>query len=150
MILDFENKIAKQQVQKSFFTALLKRGLQILERDTKGGTIHLTIVTDQEIAELNKMYRGKNSPTDVLSFSYLEEKGFPGENLIGEIAISLETARKQAKEHQKTLKQELQFLFVHGLLHIFGYDHEKTADRKEMFDLQDEILGTKMWREIID
>lgn len=70
------------------------------------------------------------------------------ECLVGEIFISEDTAIRQAREHKKTLKQELQFLFTHGLLHIFGYDHQKLNERRVMFDLQDEILQTKSWREI--
>ncbi len=108
------------------------------------------MVTDKQISALNQEYRGNSKPTDVLSFSYYDEAGFPGENLLGEIAISLPTAQKQAKEHKKSLKEEVQFLFIHGLLHVFGYDHEQLDERKVMFDLQDEIWGSNEWRPLID
>lgn len=154
--LDFEEHLKGYGIKKSFFTNYFKLGIEVLEREGKlkkfpqGGSIHLVMLSDEQIAELNSQYRQKNKPTDVLSFSYYEEAGFPGENLIGEIAISLPTAKKQAKEHRKTLKQEVQFLFIHGLLHVFGYDHELADERKVMFDLQDEIWGTNEWRAIIE
>lgn len=157
--LDFEQRAKSHPIEKSIFSNLLKRGFELLLKQPhlrsllkkiQHGVIHLVMVDDKEISVLNKDYRGKNQPTDVLSFSYFEEERFPGEDLLGEIVISVQTAKQQAQEHNKTLRQELQFLFVHGLLHIFGYDHEKASERKIMFDLQDEILGTKSWREIID
>lgn len=154
--LDFENT-AEKSIKKSLFMTLFKKGLEILKREKKlqkispEKVIHFVVVTDEEITELNRSYRGKESPTDVLSFSYYEEESFPGnEDLLGEIVISIDTAKKQAKEHKKTLQQEMQFLFVHGLLHLFGYDHEEEDEKKIMFDLQDEILETKSWRSIID
>lgn len=154
--LDFENTV-EERIKKNLFLPLFKKGLKILKREKKlqkasiENVIHLVIVLDGEIQELNRSYRGKNSPTDVLSFSYYEEKGFPGaEDLLGEIVISIDTAKKQAIEHKKTLQEEMQFLFVHGLLHLFGYDHEEENEKKIMFDLQDEILETKSWRALID
>ena len=69
---------------------------------------------------------------------------------MGEIIISVATAKKQAREHGKTLNEEMQFLFIHGVLHVFGFDHIKTAERKIMFDLQDKIIGNKSWRAIAD
>ncbi len=168
--LEFENHIKGSRISKKDFDLYFKKGLKILEREKrlnkalKGRSkknkiaprIDLTIVNDQAIKKLNKEYRGKNKPTDVLSFSYIEENnsfkngGFPQEDLLGEIAISIDTAKKQAKEHHKTLNEELQFLFVHGLFHVFGYDHEEEEERKEMFDLQDEVVGDKSWRKIIE
>ncbi len=119
--------------------------------------MQLVLVEDQDIALLNAAYRHKDGPTDVISLSYFKEAVFPRKkkvqatgDLVGEIMISVDTAKRQALEHGKTLKEELQFLFVHGVLHVFGYDHEKAAERKIMFDLQDEVLGTKSWRKIID
>lgn len=112
--------------------------------------IMLTIVGDSEIHVLNREYRGVDKPTDVLSFSYFGEERFPGDDVVGEIVISLPTAKKQAKDHGKTLQEELQFLFIHGLLHVFGFDHIKKAERKVMFDLQDKIIGNKSWRKIAD
>ena len=64
--------------------------------------------------------------------------------------ISITTARRQARAHGKSLNQELQFLFIHGLLHVFGFDHIKKNERKIMFDLQDKIIGDTSWRAIVE
>jgi probable rRNA maturation factor len=105
-----------------------------------GGEIHLVLTDDEEIALINGLYRKIHKPTDVVSLSYLEKEEFPEQNILGEIMISVETAARQAKKQGHGLKRELQFLFVHGLLHIFGYDHESPAERRKMFALQEKIL----------
>jgi len=129
------------------FAPVLDRTVSILRKNTilkeklTGGVIQLVLTDDKEIRLLNAEYRGKNKPTDVISLSYFGEPAFPGKNdLVGEIFISVDTARQQAKEHRKSLIHELRFLFAHGLLHVFGYDHEKPEDLEEMFSLQDKIL----------
>jgi rRNA maturation RNase YbeY len=76
---------------------------------------------DPEIHALNRQYRGKNKPTDVLSFPLADElQPF----LLGDVVISIETAARQAQRRGHTLREELQTLLVHGILHLLGYDHE--------------------------
>lgn len=104
------------------------------------GTINLVLVEDDIIKKINKKYRGIDAPTDVVSLSYLEGERFPGENLIGEIFISADTAKKQAHNLGHTLKEELNYLFAHGILHVFGYDHKTDEERKRMFMRQEEII----------
>jgi|694.fasta_scaffold50405_3 probable rRNA maturation factor len=91
---------------------------------------------------LNQAFRKKNRPTDVLSFSRLENP-FPYQPQvdIGDLVICLPVARKQARVFQQSLSKELERLAVHGTLHLFGYDHEKSKrDEQIMFRLQDKIL----------
>lgn len=123
------------------------------------GFLSLFLVDDKKMRKVNKDFRGINKTTDVVSLSYYEaekkepELKFknPGEgSLIGEVFISLDTAIKQAKEHKVTLKQEVEFLFIHGVLHVLGFDHEKKGERKIMFDLQDEIFKSNHFRKYID
>ena len=90
--------------------------------------------------ERNKAYRKKDKPTDVLSFNY--DTGIEGGGLIGEVYISVDTAKRQAKEYKQTISAELSKLFVHGFLHIHGYDHEKTSDFKKMSAVEDKILNS--------
>jgi probable rRNA maturation factor len=92
------------------------------------GQVTVLLATDRTIRDLNKRFRGKNKPTDVLSF--------PAANLIqnqeksaGDVAISAETARRQAVEQGHPLATELQVLILHGLLHLAGYDHESDSGR---------------------
>ncbi len=106
------------------------------EYNLSGGEVGLIIVNDQYIKKLNKQYRGKDSPTDVLSFSFLESEhediAKEKEFAIGDIMISLDRAREQALEQGHSLEKEIILLTVHGLLHLMGYDHEGKEDRELM------------------
>lgn len=109
------------------------------------GEVSVSFVSDEEIHELNRDYRGVDRPTDVLSFALNEGEDFPelgeeGEALLGDIIISVPTAIRQANEYNHTFKREVGFLLVHGFLHLNGYDHEDEETEKEMFDLQEQVL----------
>ncbi|MBU0667496.1 rRNA maturation RNase YbeY [Patescibacteria group bacterium] len=154
--LEVDNRCHKCDVDSNSLKALYKRGIDILQKQPRlkkkmhGGTLKVFFVSDEEIRQLNRNYRNVNKPTDVIALSYFEESPFPGEDMIGEIFVSVDTAKKQAPEHNLTVKEEFLYLFVHGMLHVFGYDHAKAADRKKMFDLQDKIIGHEKWRSIIE
>jgi probable rRNA maturation factor len=93
------------------------------------GEVALLLTGDRAVRALNRRYRGKDKPTDVLSFP-----GAGGEAGLGDIVISVETAARNAREHGRTLPQELDILALHGFLHVLGYDHETddgTMDRIE-------------------
>jgi probable rRNA maturation factor len=89
--------------------------------------VSIAFVSDKEIKKLNKIYRGINKPTDVLSF---EGEG----KFLGEIIISYSQIKKQAKEFGRTTKQELVFILVHGLLHLLGLDDETEKGRLGMIE----------------
>ncbi|NBX75899.1 MAG: rRNA maturation RNase YbeY [Proteobacteria bacterium] len=104
--------------------------------------ISVALVGIPMMRKLNRTYRKKDKPTDVLSFSRLDDL-LPNQPQIeiGDLIICLPVAKRQAREYQETLGRELERLTVHGTLHLFGYDHEKS--KKEeciMFRLQDKIL----------
>ena len=107
----------------------------------------ITFVTNEAIHEINREYRDKDQPTDVISFA-LEEMGegevaIIGEDIprvLGDIIISIDRTREQAEQFGHSFERELGFLAVHGFLHLLGYDHMNDADEKEMFGKQDEIL----------
>ncbi len=108
--------------------------------------VDVNVVDNKFIHQINKEYRGVDRPTDVISFAFLDdedEKMIVGQKQIslGTILISFEKAEEQAKEYGHSLNREMSFLFVHGLLHLLGYDHMTKEDEKIMFTLQDEILG---------
>ena len=96
------------------------------------GVLNVIFVNDEYIQALNKQYRDKDKSTDVLSFSYIKDPDFKETGLIGEIYISVPTAEGQMKEYGNDLLNELYRLFVHGFLHIFGYDHELDDEYLEM------------------
>ncbi|MDG5786550.1 rRNA maturation RNase YbeY [Evansella sp. AB-P1] len=108
--------------------------------------VSITFVDDERIQELNKEYRMKDQPTDVLSFALNEgdedepfvTEGIP--ELLGDVIISVPRAVDQAKEYGHDLKRELCFLAVHGFLHLIGYDHDTEDREKKMFNKQEEIL----------
>lgn len=89
------------------------------------GEVSVLLTTDRAIQRLNRDFRGKDKPTDVLSFP--AEAGFVEELVAGDLAISVETARRQACEQGHALRCELKVLMLHGLLHLAGYDHETDA-----------------------
>lgn len=109
--------------------------------------VSLTFVDNKEIQELNRMYRQKDSVTDVISFALEEdEEGIEivGEDIplvLGDIIISVERAKEQAVDYGHSLEREMGFLALHGLLHLLGYDHMEEEEEKEMFSRQKEILN---------
>jgi probable rRNA maturation factor len=115
------------------------------------GSLSVSIVSNQKIQSLNKKWRQKNSATDVLSFSLLveDEESLAFALLIeampldlGEIIISAPRARLQAEQYGHSFDREMAFLFVHGFLHVLGFDHMTAREEKEMFSRQNEILLT--------
>ncbi|SEF50129.1 rRNA maturation RNase YbeY [Paenibacillus sp. UNC499MF] len=136
------------------------------EEGVEDGEVALTFVDDETIHELNRTYRNIDRPTDVLSFAMLEqgedepailygeeepdedtagddagadeEEGF--EEPLGDIVISVPRAAAQAEEYGHSVERELGFLFVHGFLHLIGYDHDNEEAEREMFAKQEKIL----------
>ncbi len=111
--------------EPSLFERILER-LPTVHEDISQNQVELLITDNQTIQVLNKKYRGKDAPTDVLSFPF-EDK----ENL-GQIVISLDRAKEQALDLNQSLEEELKFLFAHGVLHLLGYDHHKPEEEKVM------------------
>lgn len=89
------------------------------------GELSVMLVNDRAMRKLNALYRGKDQPTDVLSFPQAPLQG-SSEQLIGDVVISLQTATQQAKDRKSTLHGEIVRLLVHGILHLLGYDHERS------------------------
>jgi len=102
-------------------------GKEILERLE----ISVLFVNDTAMRRLNHLYRGIDRTTDVLSFPLISEKSalHAGQLLLGDIVISLPQAKRQAEEYRTTFNRELARLLIHGLLHLLGYDHEKSSYR---------------------
>lgn len=98
---------------------------RVLDRE-----VSVLLTDDREIHVLNRDYRGKDKPTDVLAFAYDEAGGPPG--VLGDVIISVERARAQAASRRVPLASELELLAVHGTLHLLGYDHEKPAEARKM------------------
>lgn len=114
----------------------------------ENGEVSITLTNNEYIHELNNKYRGLDRPTDVLSFAFADsqedepeiEGGLETE-ILGDIIISVEKAQEQAKEYGHSLKRELSFLTVHGMLHLMGYDHMDEEERLEMEEEQRYVMG---------
>ncbi len=112
--------------------------LNILSK--KEMVVSITFTTNKIIQGLNKKFRGIDEPTDVLSFTMNEE--FPVDNmtLLGDIVVSVEQATDQANANNISLKDEISLLLIHGILHLFSYDHDTNKNKEKMWKLQDKLL----------
>lgn len=101
--------------------------------DRLEGELSILLVDDAVIQTLNASYRGKDKPTDVLSFAMGEgEFGDVNPAILGDVVISVPTAVRQAKRAKREVFDEVTFLLAHGLLHLLGYDHETDEQDREM------------------
>ncbi len=105
--------------------------------------VSILLVDDHQIKKINKEYLHRNRPTDVISFSQIEgEYRQINTHLLGDVVISVETAKRQAKENNITLQGEIVFLLIHGILHLLGYDHEGSVRKeREMKDRERKLLA---------
>ncbi len=137
------------KVSVSFFKDVLKKFEKVLSKRIKerlgkrNGDIDLVLTSDETIKAINAEYRGTNKPTDVISFAYLEVTDYKkakGDIIVGDIFISYDTAKKQAKKNKIRIDEELESLFVHGLLHLFGFDHRTDEEEEEMEEWAKKVI----------
>ena len=127
------NQRVGKKIPKEWLNKIVKQTLGTV--GAKNTEISIAFVGDKKMRKLNKTWRGKDKVTDVLSFTYRAEP------LVGEIIICLPQAARQAGECGHSVKEEIKVLLVHGLLHLAGYDHEKSAQQaKLMENLQNKIV----------
>lgn len=149
MELDFDSQIAGFDDYEEVYLTLLEKTFKHLKLKCDP-ILSVTFVDNAFIHKMNREYRNVDRPTDVISFAFLDNEENKDEMLkhsgpvcLGDIYISVDKAKEQAEEYGHPLKRELSFLFVHGLLHLLGYDHMNKEDEEVMFKLQDEILPPK-------
>jgi probable rRNA maturation factor len=106
----------------------------------KKNHVSVSFAGDKKIIELNNLYRQQNLPTNVLSFPSLTERN--NEIFLGDIIFSAETIFREAKRDKKSFKSHLIHLFIHGVLHLIGYDHQTENNAKVMENLEIKILET--------
>lgn len=144
-------------IQKYKIKRLLEGALKYLGQPSRDIEMSLSIVSPEEIKQLNAQFRGINAVTDVLSFptvdnperKILDKTIFPKDEInpktgkinLGDVIICLERAQQQAEEYGHSLKRELCFLSLHGLLHLLGYDHILPIDEQQMNGIQKQILS---------
>jgi probable rRNA maturation factor len=121
----------------AFVRSCVKHARRARRADFAPSSVSIAFVDDREMARLNAAYRGHRGTTDVLSFE--GEREPDGSRPLGEIVISLERAKVQAREQRHSLGTEIRYLILHGVLHAFGWDHE--SDSGEMDALELELRG---------
>jgi metalloprotein, YbeY family len=129
---DLEEEIDKLH---EFITFVLK------EEKLENVEFNIIFIDNPRIHEINLTYRGVDRPTDVISFALEDNKTIDlGVRLLGDIYISIDKAKEQATSFGHSLRREISFLVVHGLLHLLGYDHMTEEEEKVMFAKQEELL----------
>ncbi len=109
----------------------------------KNVMFNVIIVDNETIRDINKEYRGIDRKTDVISFALEDDKSFDDDisvRVLGDIYISYDKVLEQAKEYGHSVKREICFLAIHGLLHLLGFDHMNKDDEEKMFKIQKEML----------
>lgn len=142
MKIQISNNQKKIKIDRRKIRSTIIRLLKYLDCSDK--EISFSFVDDKTIQQLNKQYRYKDKPTDVLSFSLGEgEFGNINPDVLGDIVISVETAAANASKNSVSLKEEIDFLIIHGLLHLLGYNHENTTkeETKKMQNKQNELFN---------
>jgi len=143
--VDETNELTEQQMLEIERIINFAARKQLIEEHSE---VCITYVSNERIQEINREYRDKDTPTDVISFAMeelgegeVELSGMDMPRILGDIIISIPRTKEQAEEYGHSFERELGFLAVHGFLHLLGFDHMTEEDEKEMFTLQKEILN---------
>ena len=133
-MIEIINRQRKVKIEPENFQEFTERAVAAV-KEARGKDCTIAFVSDRKMTELNRMFRGKNSTTDVLSFpAEADEFEESEKNNLGDIVISLEQAARQAAENNLSFEAEIKQLILHGVLHLCGYDHE--TDKGEMNRLE--------------
>lgn len=124
-----------------YLKKVIKRTLK--HENVKKAYFSIIFVDNERIQEINREYRGKDTVTDVISFALEDNPDIVPNNIrvLGDIYICIPRMIEQSEAYGHSIKRELSFLCVHGLLHLLGYDHMKKEDEELMFGLQEDILN---------
>ncbi len=126
---------------KPTYLAILNKTHRLLKLN-RPLIVELVFVTNEMMQSYNHQYRKINRVTDVLSFPMHDDQSHQ-DTLTGVIMIAYDIAIEQAKEYGHSRRRELSFLFIHGILHLLGYDHHTTKEEQQMLALQDAIIGKR-------
>lgn len=146
MEIDFSTLPENLEVEKNLSETVNEAAQKVAELyGLDNAQVSITLTDNPHIHEINRDYRKVDRPTDVISFALNEgeepeiEGGAPI-NVLGDIIISVERAKEQAADYGHSVRREIAFLTVHGMLHLLGYDHIEEADRKEMRKEEDFVM----------
>ncbi len=137
IFVSVEEKIEELDTVKKVLESAIKK------ENLRNVSFNVIIVNNSYIHELNNNYRNIDRETDVITFALEDEDSIilpEQERILGDIYISIDKAREQAREYGHSLLRELSFLAVHGFYHLLGYDHQTPEEEKVMFSKQEEVL----------
>ncbi len=129
-----------EEVEAFVVDIVKKEYVDTVKEDESEVYLSLLLTDNEEIKEINKSYRKKNEPTDVISFAYHETDDDIEMDVLGDIVVSLEKVEEQAKEYGHSFERELFYVITHGVLHLLGYDHINEEDKKVMREKEEDIL----------
>lgn len=138
-------------IPKTLSRDYCKRALQSLEKvipstssgwtkKPQKGIIHLIVIDEADMAGMNEKFRGKTGPTDILTFSYYSPNLKPTD-IAGEIYLCLEKIKLYAKDRWVMYKEQLEYIVIHGLVHLMGYNHETEKQAREMERIEKRVVG---------
>ncbi|AJI54115.1 rRNA maturation RNase YbeY [Francisella philomiragia] len=138
VINDDEHPIPNQDLLEKCFALVADK------HNISQAEVNVSIVSNQEIQQINKQFRHKDKPTNIISFEFEKPEGLPEDiaaDFLGDIVIAPDVLKKEAKEQNKNLDAHWQHIFIHGLLHLLGYDHIDDIEAEEMENLEIELLA---------
>jgi probable rRNA maturation factor len=142
--IDDQDQVTLDHEVEALIEACLLKALQIEGIETPV-EVSVVFVDDPQIAELNRTYRGKEGPTDVLSFPQEEDPhGMAAAHevlILGDIVLSVERAVAQAKAYDHPLEREIAYLATHSIFHLLGYDHMEAEDKRVMREKEEAVLS---------
>jgi probable rRNA maturation factor len=134
------NLVNYKEIGKGVYKKIAEATLKYIKYPLNTAEITLVLCDNNFIKELNSKYRGIDGPTDVISFP-MNDSTIIQEPLLGDIVIAIDIAKENCLETQLTLCKEVTYLFVHGLLHLLGFNHESSKIiEEEMYDIQDKMM----------
>lgn len=135
-ILEISEFMDEEKISE--FIDLILEYEEVEDRDNT--YVSLLITGNSAIQEVNKEYRDKDMPTDVISFAYNETENIGPFDILGDIIISAEKVSEQAKEYEHSMEREFYYVLCHGMLHLLGYDHIEEEDKKVMREKEEYLL----------
>jgi probable rRNA maturation factor len=143
-LIELQSEVDAPDVDAHALERIAHRALE-LEGVAQPAELSIVLAGDETVRALNREYRATDAPTDVLSFAQTEGEAFArpedASRHLGDVVISLDTARRQATEYALSLQDEVAHLLVHGILHLLGYDHDASEDERIMRQHEDAVLG---------
>ncbi|HOW12764.1 MAG TPA: rRNA maturation RNase YbeY [Candidatus Pacearchaeota archaeon] len=130
------NNLTDFKIDKKFFRNIAQKIL--LEENKKNKTFSVAFLSKDDIKKLNKKFRNKNKPTDILSFK-IEEGDY-----LGEIIICPEIVKENAKIYKESFKNEMKNIFIHGVLHLLDYEHEKSRKEAKIMEEKQQYYFKKI------